>query len=119
MTSNEEVLELASFLLLLVATYQIPDALQCIGIGVMRGMQDVRVIPIYSFIAYWVCNIPVSYLCAFYFDMGAGGLYVGFVTGLRSHDTRVPANKDGNIDVAQLGSKISFFTIFTKIMIFK
>ncbi len=82
MTTNEEVIELASFLLLMVAAYQLPDALQCIGVGVMRGMQDVRVIPLYSFISYWVCNIPVSYVCAFHLGMGPGGLYMGFISGL-------------------------------------
>ncbi len=80
-TTNEEVIELASILLLTIAAYQIPDGLQCIGIGVLRGMQDVKIIPVISFVSYWICNIPIGYLCAFTFGMGVTGLYMGFMSG--------------------------------------
>ncbi len=78
-TTNAEVIELTSTLLLFVAAYQIPDGLQCIGVGIMRGMQDVRIIPLIAFFSYWVCNMPIAYLCAFRWGMGAEGLYVGYI----------------------------------------
>lgn len=80
-SSNEGVIELGSYILLFVAAYQIPDAVQCIGVGVMRGMQRMKDIPQISFFAYWVCNIPVGYLCAFHLGMGPLGLHVGFISG--------------------------------------
>ncbi len=81
-TSNVEMIELASLLLIFIALFQIPDGQQCISIGVLRGMQDVKIILPISFIAYWVLNIPVGCLCAFTLGMGAKGLYIGFIVGL-------------------------------------
>ncbi len=81
-TSNSEMIELASLLLIFIALFQIPDGLQCIGIGIMRGMQDVKIILPISVFAYWVLNIPVGCLCAFTLSMGPQGLYVGFIVGL-------------------------------------
>ncbi len=81
-TANEEVIEIASTLLFMIALYQIPDGLQAIGVGIMRGMQDVKIIPAIAFASYWLCNLPIAYLCAFHLGMGASGLYAGLVVGL-------------------------------------
>lgn len=80
-TTNEQIIELASVLLLMIATYQIPDGFQCIGVSIMRGMQDVKIIPVIALIAYWFCNMPIGYLCAFHLGMGPAGLYVGLIIG--------------------------------------
>lgn len=80
-SSNTEVIELASILIITVIAYQIPDGIQCIGIGILRGMQDVKRIPYIALVSYWIFNIPVGYFCAFNLDMGAKGLYMGFFSG--------------------------------------
>ncbi|MFR9620805.1 MAG: MATE family efflux transporter [Rikenellaceae bacterium] len=80
-TSNVETAELASVLLLAIAAFQIPDGIQSIAVGVLRGMQDVKIIPYIAFVSYWVFNMPIAYLCAFVFGMGAPGLYVGYFVG--------------------------------------
>lgn len=81
-TPNREVIELASVMMILVALYQVSDAVQGTLIGVLRGMQDVKIIAYLSFVAYVVLNIPVGYLCAFTFGFGSTGLLVGYVVGL-------------------------------------
>ncbi len=81
-TTNEEIIELSSTLLMMIVIYQIPDALQCIGVSILRGVQDVKIIPVLAFISYWLCNMPVGYLCAFHLGMGPAGLYVGLIFGL-------------------------------------
>lgn len=81
-TTNSEMIEMASTLLIFIALFQVSDGLQCIGIGIMRGMQDVKIILPISVFAYWVLNIPVGCLCAFTLNMGPQGLYVGFFVGL-------------------------------------
>lgn len=81
-TTNAEILSLTSSLLLCVAAYQIFDGIQCVAIGIMRGIQDVRIIPFISFLAYIVLNLPVGYLCGFTLGMGTQGLYIGYVFGL-------------------------------------
>ena len=81
-TENEEVITLASQMLILYATYQLSDALQCILVGILRGLQQVKSIAIVAFFAYIVINIPVGYFVAFKLEMGATGLIVGYIVGL-------------------------------------
>ncbi|MBE6211492.1 MAG: MATE family efflux transporter [Rikenellaceae bacterium] len=81
-TSNAEVIQLASQMLIMVALYQIFDAIQCAGIGILRGIQDVKIIPWISFLAYIVLNIPVGYLCGFTLGLGPCGLFLGYLFGL-------------------------------------
>ena len=81
-TENEAVIALASQMLILYATFQLSDALQCTLVGILRGLQQVQSIAIISFIAYIVINIPVGYFVAFKLEMGAAGLIVGYIVGL-------------------------------------
>ena len=85
-TENSEVIALASQMLILYATYQLSDAIQCILVGILRGLQQVTSIAKISFIAYIVLNIPVGYFVAFHLDMGAPGLIVGYIVGLSTAD---------------------------------
>ena len=81
-TKNEEVIALASQMLILYGAFQLSDAMQCILVGILRGLQQVRSIAIISFIAYIVLNIPVGYFVSFQLGMGATGLIVGYIVGL-------------------------------------
>ena len=81
-TTNEDVLALASQMLIMVACFQIFDALQCAGVGIMRGFQDVKMISWISLLAYIVLNIPMGYLCGITLGMGPVGLFVGYIFGL-------------------------------------
>ena len=81
-TKNEEVIALASQIVVLYATFQVSDAMQCILVGILRGLQQVKSIAIVAFIAYIVINIPVGYFVAFKLEMGAPGLIVGYIVGL-------------------------------------
>lgn len=81
-TTNEQVIALGSRLIVLVALYQVSDAIQGTMVGVLRGMQDVRIIATLSFVAYVLLNIPVGYLFAFTLGMGAEGLMIGYIVGL-------------------------------------
>ncbi|MCC1692188.1 MATE family efflux transporter, partial [Salmonella enterica subsp. enterica serovar Indiana] len=58
---SPEVVALASSLMLLAAVYQISDAIQVIGTGVLRGYKDTRSIFYITFVAYWVLGLPIGY----------------------------------------------------------
>ena len=75
------VLSVASTLLIFAALFQIPDGLQVVILGSLRGAQDVNIPTLISFIAYWVIGIPIGWLLSFYFDIGPQGLWIGLVTG--------------------------------------
>ncbi len=81
-TENEEVIALASQMLILYGAFQLSDAMQCTLVGILRGLQQVKSIAIVAFIAYIVINIPVGYFVAFKLGMGAPGLIVGYIVGL-------------------------------------
>lgn len=81
-TPSEPIVLLASQMMILVGLYQVSDAIQGTLIGVLRGMQDVKIIAGLSFVAYVLLNIPVGYLCAFTFNLGSTGLLTGYVVGL-------------------------------------
>ena len=81
-TSDPAAIELASHLLIFIAFFQISDGIQCIAIGVLRGMKDVKSIMIVATISYLLIGMPTSYVCAFVLGMGAPGLWVGTIIGL-------------------------------------
>ena len=81
-TANGEVISLASSMLVLIALYQLSDGIQNISVGVLRGVQDVKIIMPLAFAAYWVLNLPVGYLCGFTLGLGPWGLFIGYFVGL-------------------------------------
>ena len=81
-TPSSDIIAQASIMMIWVGVYQISDAVQGTLIGVLRGVQDVKIIAALSFVAYIVLNIPVGYLCAFTFGFGSTSLLIGYVVGL-------------------------------------
>lgn len=79
---NAEVVAMAAYLLLFAALFQISDSTQAISAGLLRGIKDVKVPTYFIGIAYWAIGIPVGCLLAFYFKMGAAGIWTGFIVGL-------------------------------------
>lgn len=83
-TTNAEVLAIASDLLVCTALFQLSDGLQNVAIGVLRGIQDVKIIMPIAFAAYWLLNLPVGYLLGFTLGLGPSGLFLGYTFGLTS-----------------------------------
>lgn len=81
-TDDLPVIEISISLLLLAGIFQISDSTQAISSGLLRGIKDVKIPTIYIAIAYWVVGLPVGSLLTFYYDMGARGMWIGFIVGL-------------------------------------
>lgn len=81
-TNDREVIAVAAQLFIFAGLFQIADGMQIVSLGILRGLQDVRITMVYSFMAYILIDIPVGYTCAFVLGMGAPGLWVGFIVGL-------------------------------------
>jgi MATE family multidrug resistance protein len=81
-TNNNEVAAIAASLLVYGALFQISDATQAIGVGLLRGIHDVRMPTFFVAIAYWAIGIPVGYFLAFNMQLHAAGIWLGFVIGL-------------------------------------
>jgi MATE family multidrug resistance protein len=81
-TDAPQVLALTTQLLVLAGLFQIFDGIQIASSGALRGFADTKVPFLFGILAYWVVALPVSYLAAFRFDLGARGIWMGFVVGL-------------------------------------
>jgi len=81
-TSDPAVIEVAAGLLVVGAVFQVFDGVQVVLLGALRGMADVRIPMFIAFFSYIVVSLPVSYLMAFVFNLGAPGVWIGFVFGL-------------------------------------
>lgn len=81
-TPAADVASLAAQLLVVAAFFQLFDGGQVISVGALRGLHDVRVPTVITFIAYWVVSLPLGYWLAFHTPMGAMGLWTGLAAGL-------------------------------------
>ena len=79
---NMEVVSIASNLLLAAAFFQISDSIQVLVLGALRGLQDVKIPTILTFISYWVVGFPVSYYLGKEEMYGSFGIWLGLLAGL-------------------------------------
>lgn len=79
---NMEVLKIASNLLLAAAFFQISDSIQVVVLGALRGLQDVKIPTVLTFISYWVVGFPVSYYFGKEEMYGSFGIWLGLLAGL-------------------------------------
>jgi MATE family multidrug resistance protein len=79
---DQNVIEIAVSLLVFAAIFQIPDGLQVTTLAALRGLQDVKVPTIITFISYYIFGIPISYITAITLGMGAPGVWLGLLIGL-------------------------------------
>lgn len=80
--SDEAVIEIASRLIIIAALFQLSDGTQAVGIGILRGLTDIKGPTIITFLAYWVISLPIGYLLGFTFNFGVEGVWVGLLIGL-------------------------------------
>ena len=81
-TDDTEVISIASSLLMMAALLQYSDGLQAVGAAMLRGITDVKRPMVYAFVAYTLIGLPVGVFCMYALNMGAVGIWVGFVVGL-------------------------------------
>ena len=80
--NDEVVISYASSLLIIAALFQISDGTQAVGIGILRGLTDVKIPTAITFIAYWIVGLPIGYLLGFNFELGVQGVWIGLLLGL-------------------------------------
>lgn len=77
-----EVIGIASKLIFVAAFFQLFDGMQVVVLGALRGMQDVKIPTVITFIAYWIIGFPVSIYLGKYTNLGAVGVWIGLLAGL-------------------------------------
>ncbi|MFD1016504.1 MATE family efflux transporter [Winogradskyella rapida] len=77
-----EVVSIAATLLLAAAVFQITDSLQVIALGALRGLQDVKIPTLITFVSYWVIGFPICYYLGKAEAYGSLGIWIGLIVGL-------------------------------------
>jgi len=72
---EKEVLDIASKLILIAAVFQIVDGLQAVSLGLLRGLHDTKMPSLFTFIAYWIFGIPLSYYLGLKTHWGIYGIW--------------------------------------------
>ncbi len=72
----------AATLLLIAALFQVSDGLQVVGLGALRGLEDVKVPSVVALLSYWAVALPVGYFLGFHLHLGAPGIWSGLLLGL-------------------------------------
>ena len=75
-TEDQEVMAIASQLIVLAGLFQYADGLQAVGAAMLRGITDVKVPMVIAFVSYILIGLSVGLLCAFPLNMGAAGIWL-------------------------------------------
>lgn len=81
-TDDIEVINIASSLLIIAVVFQLSDGLQVAVLGALRGMSDVKIPTIITFLAYWIVGMGGAYGMGIYLGWGPQGIWYGLAAGL-------------------------------------
>ncbi|MBP93203.1 MAG: MATE family efflux transporter [Flavobacteriaceae bacterium] len=79
---NAEVMRIAANLLIAAAIFQISDSIQVVMLGALRGLQDVKIPTIITFISYWIVGFPISIYFGSAERYASFGIWLGLLAGL-------------------------------------
>ncbi len=81
-TDNQPVMTIAASLVIIAGFFQLSDGIQVVALGALRGITDVNIPTIITFVAYWVVALPLSYVLAFTYKMDVTGVWIALLLGL-------------------------------------
>jgi len=80
--TDESVLSICARLMIIGAFFQTFDGIQAVGLGILRGLQDVRIPTIVTLLSYWLISLPLAYWLGFTLKLGVDGAWYAFVISL-------------------------------------
>ncbi|MCB0753580.1 MAG: MATE family efflux transporter [Ignavibacteriae bacterium] len=79
---DKSVIALASSLLIIAALFQLSDGAQAVGMGILKGLTDVKFPMLITLTAYWFIALPIGYVLAFHLELDIIGVWIGLLIGL-------------------------------------
>lgn len=76
------VIKIAAGLLVISGLFQIPDGIQVLLLGSLRGLQDVKIPTWITFISYWMIGIPMCYYLGLRTPLKTSGIWIGLFISL-------------------------------------
>jgi MATE family multidrug resistance protein len=80
--SDPLVVDIAAHLLIIAAFFQLFDGTQVVGLGILRGLGDVRIPTVITLLAYWGLGLPIGYFFGIHLNFGIQGIWWGLLIGL-------------------------------------
>jgi len=81
-TTDERVARMAVYLLMIAGLFQLSDGIQCVGVGILRGLSDTRIPTLITVVAYWAIGIPVGLWLSNSLNLSLYGIWIGLSIGL-------------------------------------
>jgi MATE family multidrug resistance protein len=81
-SSDPIVTSMAVYLLMIAGFFQLSDGIQCVGVGVLRGLSDTKIPTLLTIVAYWVIGIPMGMWLGEYYNLTLYGIWIGLSIGL-------------------------------------
>ena len=69
-------------LLAMAAAFQLVDAAQVMGAGILRGLKDTRMPMVIAVVSYWLLGVPAAWLFGLELGLEGPGVWGGLVVGL-------------------------------------
>jgi multidrug resistance protein, MATE family len=82
LTDNQPVMKIAAGLIIIAGFFQLSDGIQVVALGALRGITDVNIPTVITFVAYWVVALPLSYVLGFTYKMDVTGIWIALSLGL-------------------------------------
>jgi MATE family multidrug resistance protein len=79
---DAQILEIASGLLIIAGFFQLFDGIQVTALGILRGLEDVKVPTFITLIGYWIICLPLSYFFGTTLGYMASGIWCALLCGL-------------------------------------
>lgn len=81
-SNDEGIIALCSQLLIIAALFQLFDGLQVTVIGILRGLEDVKISTWVTLVGYWGIALPLAYILAFQFRLEVIGVWIALLASL-------------------------------------
>ena len=79
---DQAVAQMAQYLIIIAAFFQLSDGIQCVGLGILRGIGDTKVPTLIAIVAYWLIGIPMGYYLGFKTNLSLNGVWIALSFGL-------------------------------------
>jgi MATE family multidrug resistance protein len=80
--NDVSVVRVASILIVIAAFFQLSDGIQAVSLGLLRGIEDVKIPTYITLGVYWLFALPLSYVLGFVFGYNVYGVWMGLLAGL-------------------------------------
>ncbi len=79
---EKNIIDLAAKLLIIAALFQLFDGMQVTVLGVLRGLEDVKVPTAITLVGYWLISLPLAYFLAFPLGLQTVGIWIALLVAL-------------------------------------